>query len=194
MRRTVAALVTGSLLALGATGCTEDEPQPKVPDTSTPSTPAPSTSSESQSPSGSDTPSDPGTPRAWEEHSEDGADAFVRHWIDLFNDARLEDGSTQALLRASTEGCATCSNFADHIERWREQGVMYQSEPWTVFQIGTISYSPREVSFIVGVRQPKEVIQSPGHSQEQNAAAEKNLRFTLRWSHRWLTHEIAPMS
>lgn len=190
MRRTVAALVTGSLLALGATGCTEDEPQPKMPDTSTPSTPAPSTSSESQSPSGSDTPSGPGTPQAWEEHSEDGADAFVRHWIDLFNDARLNQ-ETDPLREASTPECATCKNFADMTDQWASEGATYQGEPWSIEKLGIQPYGAKEATIVAVIKAPPDVLREPGQDPQRMPGGNKTLKFTIKWQKSsWLMHEV----
>ncbi len=100
VRGPVAAVVCASLLALAAcSGGPEDDPEPII-----------------RSDAASESPSAEPTPEPWEKRTKAGAVAFVKHWVDVFNEAGAT-GDTTELREISAAGCESCEQFADIIDK-----------------------------------------------------------------------------
>lgn len=128
MRAYVAAVA--ALVVLGAAGCSGDDPEPNIADPVETTSPVESTTSPE--------PTDEGTPEPWEEKSKAGAIAFVRHWLELFNEAETT-GSTEMLADVSMSECETCTNFIHLIDSTYERGGAIRSDGWRVTKY---SFSP----------------------------------------------------
>lgn len=105
------------LLLVGA--CSED-PEPKFAPPSATPTPSVTESAEPE-------------PAAWEEKSTEGAVAFARHWVEVFNEAQMT-GNTSDLRAASAPSCGTCAGVADQVDELYKGGGRLQSEGWSVRQ------------------------------------------------------------
>jgi hypothetical protein len=152
-------------LLLGA--CADDEPVPKLPDTSSPTSPVTETAE----------------PQPWEEESDDGAVAFTEYWIDLLNGARLR-ADFAPLKAASTESCETCASFLDVLEQLHGPGGLYESKPWRVEQTGVIAgVASGSAKVAIRVRAPAERVRTPGESEIRlHAATTDTYEATVVWA------------
>ena len=118
LRTALALTLAGLLLALGA--CSEGDPRPKIAPSETPSSPTGSASA-SESPG----PSEPAMPKAASKRTDAGAEAFVRHWIQVVNFAQAS-GDTRLLGEISTaRKCLACKGYVEEINlclRQRREG------------------------------------------------------------------------
>lgn len=115
VRRWVATLVVVPLLVVGCS----DDPEPKFEPSSSPS-PTESSSAAAE-------------PKAWEVKSEEGAVAFAKHWIDVFNEAQ-RTGDTGALERISEPACGSCDGFVEMLDDLYGTGGRLESQGWRVLQ------------------------------------------------------------
>ena len=105
-------IVLAALLTLGA--CTSD-PEPKEPKrTATSATP---------------TATAPTMPAQAKEDTPEGAAAFVKHYIDVFNYA-ASTGDVEELSRLSSPDCAPCSKYADRFEDIYSRGDRISTRLW----------------------------------------------------------------
>ena len=156
-------------------GCADDEPEPKVPATSSPTSPVAETNT---------------TPEAWHEQTEDGAVAYAEHWIELLNGARLAS-ETEPLAEASTPECGTCSNYVRLINKWRSNGTTYESKPWTIEQVGVIASEHESVQLALRIFRPMEVITQSDGREERNKGTRATYSATFRWFQGgWRMHEL----
>ncbi|WP_133241291.1 DUF6318 family protein [Nocardioides gansuensis] len=135
------------------------------------------------------------TPEPWEAKTDDGAVAFVRHWFDLLNVARLE-GETEPLLGVSTKDCATCNNVAELAQRLHQPGGIYDSKPWQILQISSpTKYDPPAWQVAVRVLQPAARVKLPDEKKvHETARGRKTLAATFFWrGDQWKMHEVAPV-
>ena len=93
VRRWVATAVVVPLLAVGCS----DDPEPRF--------------EPSPSPSPTESTSEPSEPKAWEVKSEEGAVAFAKHWIDVFNEAAAT-GETEELTSLTGPTCQIVSELS----------------------------------------------------------------------------------
>ncbi len=100
MRRHLAYAAGAAVLAL--TGCGGDDPTPQVAD------PTPS-ASVSPSPSASAA----AEKEAWEKKTDDGAVAFVEHWLEVFNEMQVTRRADRASRPSAHRDCETCANFVE---------------------------------------------------------------------------------
>ena len=137
MRRHLAYAACAAVLALA--GCGGDDPTPQVAE------PTP-TASVSASPSASAAVEK----EAWEKKTDDGAVAFVEHWLEVFNEMQVT--GEQSELRAISSGdCETCSNFFESADAVYKSGGSIKTEGWTVDQIA-LSPSKDDRRRTVGLR------------------------------------------
>jgi hypothetical protein len=111
------------------------------------------------SPSVSVTPTvDPPAKSAWEKHTRAGAEAFARHWIDVFNDATTTGavGEFEGLSRSS---CETCRRYVNYLESVYGPGGYITTDGWKVLQAVTTEFAAnkRRASLSLRVDQSAEV-------------------------------------
>ena len=111
VRTIIVATMFSSALAL--VGCSDPEPiEPNGPSTSaTPTQVAPT------------------LPEAAKEDSEEGAVAFVKHYIELLNYA-ANTGDVKPLRNASDPDCEGCSSYIEHYETTYENGGYFKDSGW----------------------------------------------------------------
>ena len=129
MRRTVAALAAALLLA----GCRGD-PEPKIEAVPTESP----TVSVSESPSSS-----PAQPRV------ESAGAYLRRWAML--DAEMQNSGDTSAYREATPDCATCTVFADRVDRIYANGGSISFDGQTVTQIQKFAANNEVAKFDVSI-------------------------------------------
>lgn len=106
-------IVLAALLVLGA--CTSD-PQPKEPE------PSATTATPTTSP--------PSMPAQAKKDTPEGAAAFVKHYIEVFNYAS-RTGDVEELRRMSTR-CDACSRYASEFEEIYKRGDQISAHLWTL--------------------------------------------------------------
>ena len=109
--RLIALLMTAALLFAG---CTEDKP--KEPDPTTKPSP---------------TATVPSMPADATEGTDEGAIAFVKHYIDVFNYAS-NTGDVKELQKLSDPGCESCEKYLTTIETAHAEGADVDGFGWTV--------------------------------------------------------------
>jgi hypothetical protein len=123
-------IVLVALLTLGA--CSSD-PQPREPRrTATSATP---------------TATPPTMPPQAEKDTPEGAAAFVRHYIDVFNYA-AKTGSTEP-LKSLSQGCAACDKYALEFESIYQRGDHVSTHLWTLKSLD-LEVEAREVRVFAG--------------------------------------------
>lgn len=121
MRRTIGTLASGLALVAALSACGGDPaPRFEAEPSAEPTTASPSASAE---------------PEPWEERTDDGAVAFVEHWLGLFRDAE-NSGETAALRQASASNCESCTRFADEIDAIYRAGGAIESDGWALTSAG----------------------------------------------------------
>lgn len=118
--RVVALVLIGAMLA-GCSGGEADEPA----DPLSSSTPSSSDATPADDPS-SDVPE---LPDVAQENTLAGAEAFIRHYIELLNYAS-HTGDTDALEAVSDQDCAGCSHYADLYKETYSRGGFYKKGEW----------------------------------------------------------------
>ena len=173
MRRTIGALASSLALAATLSACGGD-PEPRFEEQ--PSA-APSTAS----------PSAPAEPEPWEEKSDDGAVAFVGHWLTLFREAE-NSGATDALRSASAPSCESCERFATEIERIYDQGGHIRSDGWSITTIAPPVRDRSSASVAFEVRQSDQRVRETANGDEVvNRGISIGLAAELTWEDgRWL--------
>lgn len=112
-------------LALGLlmlAGCTDDEPDPPPPTSSTPSSPTSTEPTDSPSP-------DP-----------ESAEDFIRRWVEVHT-AMQNTGATKE-FRQLSRGCDACEALADRIDKIYAAGGFVETTGWSVESVKRIGHSP----------------------------------------------------
>lgn len=167
MRRTIGTLASTLALAAALSACGGDpEPQFEAEPSAEPTASSPSASAE---------------PEAWEERSDDGAVAFVEHWIDVFDQSK-EDGDTDELAALSAASCVTCENFIEMTNDIYANGGSVESRGWTVESISEPVRSADSTLVAVNVLQsPQKIRRGTDSEVETFEGGNIDLAFTLRW-------------
>lgn len=167
MRRTIGALASTLALVAALSACGEDpEPQFEAEPSAEPTTSSPSASAE---------------PEPWEERTDDGAVAFVEHWIDVFDQSK-EDGNTDDLAALSAASCVTCENFIEMTNDIYANGGFVKSRGWTIESISEPVRSADSTLVAVNVLQSPQEIRRGADSEVENfEGGNIDLAFTLRW-------------
>ncbi len=159
------ALALGLVLALSACG---SDPEPRF--------------EADPSPAPSEVTTSAPAKEAWEERSDDGAIAFVEHWIDEFNAAR-STGDTEALSSNSASDCETCNNFVDLIDSIYAAGGSIATEGWQIAAVGQLPQSGRRTVVPITVKQaPQEYEESAGAEIQRNPGGEVGMTAAVVWT------------
>ncbi|ANH38167.1 hypothetical protein I601_1736 [Nocardioides dokdonensis FR1436] len=167
-------LAYAAALLLALTACSGDDPEPKVADPTPSASPSPS---ESAAPAKEE----------WEKKTDDGAVAFVEHWVDVFNKAR-SGGDTEELSRLSSPDCETCSNFMKLIDQIYGAGGSVETKGWRVAQFGEPLNSPAAESVLpISVDQAPQILRKTADSKPQrNSGGRAGFIAFIAWnSGRW---------
>ena len=181
--RRILALV--ALLGCAATACSDADSDPP-PD-------KPATHSSTDSPTTRSAPSDqvvnvPALPRGARKHSLAGAEAFVRHYIDLRNYAS-NTGKTSG-LRHLSRNCDGCNKYADLYESVYANGGYIKSSGWVVQFAQAYDLGPSS-TVLVTVKAPRMRFKRDADDRKHiGRGGHYKLRFELkRTQQRWVvTH------
>ena len=113
-------MVLATALVLGA--CSSD-PAPKEPDPSKPTTPSATPAAAL-----------PTMPPQASEDSPEGAAAFVKHYVDVFNYAAAT-GDVKELSRLSAPDCEGCQKYIDLYQKTYKAGGYYRGGGWKIGDI-----------------------------------------------------------
>ncbi|NYD57547.1 hypothetical protein BKA08_001785 [Nocardioides marinisabuli] len=179
MRRHLAYAAAGAVV-LALTSC-GDDPEPQVADpTSTPS----SSSSPSESAAAEKEP--------WEEKTDDGAVAFVAHWLEVMNEAE-NSGDTVAFRELATDQCQTCDRIASYTDQLYESGGYSKSQAWSVQSVSEPRKGPERSTLIaVNVLTSDQKLKESSTSPVRvNEASEVTLTAYVRWTgSAWAMSEV----
>lgn len=167
MRRTIGTLASGLALVAALSACGGDpEPQFEAEPSVTPSAASPSASAEAE---------------PWEERTDEGAVAFVEHWIGEFN-AMQTSGQTDAFAALGVADCQTCENFVDITNQIYSDGSRIESNGWSITGVGVPPNqdgNTRDVS--VSIRQAPEVIYAPNGEVDRKPGGRITVVATVLW-------------
>lgn len=110
VRRALALTLAVPLLL---SGCSEDEPTPKIPDPTT-SSPTP-------------TPDETETPEA------ESAEDFIRRWATV--ESEMENTGETSEYRSLSDGCRACADLADLVEKYYAAGGYVEWSGWDIRSI-----------------------------------------------------------
>ena len=158
------ALALGLVLALSACG---GDPEPRF--------------EEDPSPAPSEVTTSAPVKEAWEEKSDDGAIAFVEHWVDEFNQMQTT-GEVNDFRQLGTPNCAACDNFVDITRDIYEEATV-ESKGWSIEAADVPrgqSGSARDIS--VQIQQAPETITYEDGRVERNDGGQLTVVMTTRWA------------
>lgn len=174
--RHVRAASCASLLVVALAGCGGD-PEPEF-------SPAPSASPTASASAEVD------EPEAWEEKSDDGAVAFVEHWIDEFSIA-FQTGETSDVEALATPNCGACAGLTALIDDAYRGGGSIEGEAWTLADARTSGTPPDgQAAVSADIDQPAQVVRVPGESAARTAPGQVTYLFELTWDGGWLVSGI----
>ncbi|MEP7740118.1 DUF6318 family protein [Nocardioides sp. 31GB23] len=169
MRRHLAYAAGAAALALA--GCGGDDPTPQVAD------PTP-TASVSASPSASAAVEK----EAWEKKTDDGAVAFVEHWLEVFSTA-FQTGEVRELQALHANSCSACAGFEQLISDAWDSGGSIEGAAWTASSLAPSQNPPDgKAAISVTVEQPKQVILESDGTKQQTPAGSADYLFELNWT------------
>lgn len=173
LRRAVGALAAALALSGAVAACSSGDPEPTFapPISTTPSVPL----------TGAPT-SAPAEPKPWEVRSDDGAVAFARHWIDVFNAAQAGSG-TSRLRGISDASCGTCNRFVNLTDAIYDAGGHISSHGWRLLQAGISPDMPSTQARVeTRIQQSKQmVVKAAGERPEPFTGGPINYQFDLTW-------------
>lgn len=142
-------IVLTALLTLGA--CSS-EPAPKEPTPTTPATTA--------------TPAlaVPTPPDQASEDSPEGAAAFVKHYVNVFNYAAAT-GDVDELTRLSDPECGGCQSYIDLYKKTYEAGGYFKGGDWSIGEL-TLQFDPSETFLTTEVTLTPTTYRKDSESQE----------------------------
>lgn len=180
--------LTALLLVVCLIGaCTDD---PATPDEDAPPTSTASGEDRSTSPV-EDGGSEPSFPDDAAVDSLKGAEAFVRHYIDLLNYA-ANTGDIRALQRVSSRECSGCKTYEDLYRATYENGGYMREPGWTPTDLFAADEGAGSVGVLVTVRAPRMRYKLSADSKEKFGAADVyKLRFGVsRRSGAWVVNDF----
>lgn len=180
MRRHLAYAAAGAVV-LALTSC-GDDPEPQVADpTSTPS----SSSSPSESAAAEKEP--------WEEKTDDGAVAFVEHWLDVFNEMQTS-ANTQEFSSIGTDGCRACAEFVSINQEIAADGGTIESKGWKLIDaaVGAASTNAKKEVVAHLDQSPERISYSGAKKPREYPGGEATVLMTLVWQEStWVMDEVA---
>lgn len=164
LSRAVAVTIAVSVLA----ACASDpEPQFEADPTPTPTV--------STSPT-------PAEPEPWEEKSDEGAIAFVEHWIDVFN-ASMSSGNTEELRAISSGDCDSCNNFARLTDSIYAAGGSVRGGAWTVTSTSEPQASDGTTLLSIDITQdPQTIVEAARKKAKRYPGGKVDYLASIQWS------------
>ena len=142
------------------------------------------------------TPIAPSMPAAATQHTKAGAEAFVRHYIDLINHAQAT-GDTQALRSASSPTCRGCSGGIKAVAKVYDRGGKLIGGEWTPQEVLNVMELPGHRGWLldVTVRNSSQRVVAADGSERKLKAAEQTYSFQAHHrSETWLMDELNGLS
>lgn len=140
MRASTAAFAAAMCGVLMLVGCGKESPEPKPLETaSTSTTPSPSVSPA------------PSMPAEAEKKGAKGAEAFVRHYVELINHAQAT-GDTSSLEQVGASGCGSCVNGVSSVRKVYDEGGHIEGGAWRITSVGAVLPRPDIDGWIVDLQ------------------------------------------
>lgn len=163
--RTTAVVTTALLAAACSSGTPEEEPTPRMPETSTTTaTPTPE-------------------PEAWEVRSRAGVEAYLERYVELLSNA-MRTGDTASLLELTQE-CDECRELADQIDAVYAADGRIETEPkqfkgWSLGESGITK--DNTVATVRYQSPPATWIRQSGGTPETYPGGLDEQGISLRWT------------
>lgn len=178
--RGLAAWCLPLLVLVGACSSSEEDPEPIIPSDE------PASASPSPSASASAAPAK----QPWEKRTKAGAVAFVKHWVDVFNEA-TQSGQTESLEDLARDDCASCRVLSDEIERIYSEGGKIQGGAFDVASVGTSGPLNRNLQVAARLRAAPQVINFGDGSEKKIERSQTTFSFSIRWTDsEWRVTEV----
>jgi hypothetical protein len=164
--KTLAALV--ALLVVGACG----DPQPKEPKPSASASATPTVTA-------------PTMPAQAKENSPEGAAAFVKHYIDVFNYAS-NTGDVSELSRLSSPKCDGCQSYIKLYRDTYKAGGYFKDSDWKLSDFDLDFNGEKAIVFVTAKSEPGVYAESSSSSPSAGNAENSDLTFIAeRLSNGW---------
>jgi len=172
VRRT-AALVVVPLLTLASCGGDPHKPPPLT------VSPSP-TQSLSPTPTG---PTAPTLPAVAKKHSHEGAEAYVRYYVDVLNYATGQV-DPPALAKVTSKDCQGCLNILGVLRDLKESDSVVTGGVWIIksFGIGCCPHPGSDHSFLVVIDRSRQVIVDGNGERNTYKGGEATFTFDAAWS------------
>jgi hypothetical protein len=134
----------------------------------------------------------PDKPEPWEERSDEGAIAFVEHWIDAYNRMR-SSGETDAVEAISSKRCESCIGSIELTRQIYSAGGSLRTTGWKVVSISepAVAEAAQPVIGIRIERAPQVLRESADAEPQRFAGGPADYTAHLMWeSGRWLMDRL----
>ncbi|TXJ07027.1 MAG: hypothetical protein E6Q27_02515 [Aeromicrobium sp.] len=135
----------------------------------------------------------PQMPDSAREFTEEGAEAFVRHYIETLNNSQWE-GETQAILELSAPTCTNCHNMAGAIQDIKNAGGTFEGGLLVAHSLTTTFGMDKTIVSIESEFTEGSVTLERSAKPKHLPASRKDLHFDLAYSAKensWVVDEIA---
>ncbi len=157
-------IVLATALALGA--CSSD-PAPREPDTTTTTSAAPTP-----------TATLPTMPPQASEDSPEGAAAFVKHYVDVFNYAAAT-GDVEELSRLSSPDCDGCQKYIDLYTETYKAGGYFRGADWTLGELQLGLEGDTTFVTTMATTEPGPYRTSQGTPEQMSTGADNKVSFAV---------------
>jgi len=133
----------------------------------------------------------PTLPPEAQENTPEGAEAFVRHWVEVLNDANHGSGG-KAIRSLSADACAQCAAIAETADNIARGRTKVEGGAWSVVAVGEAPGRPETGDLLLGVSvkiEPGWITRGSG-DRERTQGARETLSFSLSWKGGWAVEQI----
>lgn len=164
-------LLFGLAAGCGGESVTAPEPSPSVTPVATPSPTAVKVEP-------------PELPERARLNTKAGAEAFLRHYVDLVNYAQAT-GETGALSAAASPGCRACAAFERRVDDVYGKGGTIETSGLRVIRTSSMRVAPSIWLVSVVSRAGEEKVRIPGKPVQTVPTERTRLNFTLEYRRAW---------
>lgn len=197
--------IVAAVVSLGVLAGCQPEAKPSAPPTSepalttstpevtlepAPTTEAPAPTSAEPAPTTEEAEAGPPEmPDEAKEQTEEGAEAFVEHYLDMLNYTG-QHPQTGHLEPLGAEGCKSCRNYEDNVETLVEQGQRNDGPALTISGTNGIGSSATTIVLADIEQLDYDVLDTSGDKVRSYESRSGQLKFTLEPAEPWLVAEV----
>lgn len=183
----IALIVGAAMVAGGCTGGGSDSAPPPTAPPSTSDTAAPTTSS----PPATTGSVDSDIPAAARANTPEGAEAFVRYFVEQVNRS-WQTANSELVRPLASDECTSCTAFMGTADEYKRLGHHYDGVPMAVADSIVSAFSETEgtVVFVYGEQAAAAIVDSSGATVRSIPAAKSNIAVTARFGDSWKVTKV----